>query len=509
MNLASSMQLLKNFISNVLSLIVSVGTGLVIPALVVRYMDVSAYGLIQISLTLTLYFSIFLNSINEVLVKDLAVNLEKSNSLGLERVLSTTFFLLLLISVILFLVGIYISVNATIFFDIPHEYSTTAKYLFLGSFVSFLLIIMTNYYMAVAYARNRLDYCQVVIIGRNILRFCLISATVFWLSSLTAIGVSFVVAALAGLLASLLYYRKHFGQISISINKIDRLFFDRLLRLSGWIVLNQVGVIVFSYLDVILINILLGSDVAGQYALLLQWRVLIYTILGTMVQLFYPMFLQYFARGDYQGLNAFFFLGLKLVLIFGGLITGGIYLGASEILRYWVGEEFIFLADLMRVVVSHWFVFSAFVLFNSLYLVYSKIKLIAVVNFLFGIVYFVFVYLSIVLFDAGLWGVGYTSLIVLSLRNFVVVPILSTRVFGFELKGLYRIMIMGLFPFGFMVMVGSIWRYDNIVNSGVGAVFYFFLLTFFVAIVSYFIALTKGEKMLLESKVLSLLKKNM
>lgn len=499
--IVSNRQLFKNFLSNVLSLVVALGSGLLLPSIVVNVLGTSAYGVFQITLSVTVYLSLFLHSINEVLVKDLSVALAQGDVKKRNQFLTTALCILLIVSGIVLLGGALFSWQVNNIFSIPNNLTKDTPFLFFASVLSFILIMFTNYFMSIAYAKNRLDLCQWLILGRNILRFGFISFAVFVWSSLYEVGLGLILSALLITIIAIWYFFKTLPDVQFSITLFNSNFAKRILKFSSWVIVNQLGVAIITYFDVILVNLTLGSEMAGEYALLLQWRMVIYTLLGTVIQLYYPSFLQMHGAGENENMRKTFFMGIRIIGSLGAFITAIICLSTESILYFWVGNDFLHLSDIFRVVIIHWFVFATFVLFTSIFLIHEKIKIVALSTILSGLTYLLLVVFLTKYFDFGLWTFAWSSLAVLSVRNLIVYPLITKIYLKWSLINSYRMILKSILPFFIVTLVGfSLRSYFDLFEL-IPFLVFVILVSIISLILIWFILISKEEQSYILSQV--------
>ena len=68
---------------------------------------------------------------------------------------------------------------------------------------------------------------------------------------------------------------------------------------GGWIILNQVGYLLFVKVDILLINTLMGSQFSGEYAALIQWNILIRTLAGILSGILVPVIITFYAKKEF------------------------------------------------------------------------------------------------------------------------------------------------------------------------------------------------------------------
>ena len=72
----------------------------------------------------------------------------------------------------------------------------------------------------------------------------------------------------------------------------------KLLGTGGWIVVNQIGTLLYLSIDLIVVNRVGGAVAGGRYAAVMQWSTLLRTIAGTIAGVFAPTILYHYAGNN-------------------------------------------------------------------------------------------------------------------------------------------------------------------------------------------------------------------
>ena len=122
---------------------------------------------------------------------------------------------------------------------------------------------------------------------------------------------------------------------------------------GGWVVINQIGAILYLNIDVLVANRLFGPEQSGKYAAIMQLPYLIRLLGTTVVAVFSPTVLYYFARNDLEGVMVFLRRAIKCL----GLVLAlpiALMCGFSEpLLRLYLGREFSGLSPLLFLMAAH------------------------------------------------------------------------------------------------------------------------------------------------------------
>jgi len=151
------------------------------------------------------------------------------------------------------------------------------------------------------------------------------------------------------------------------------------------VVVNDIGSLLFLQIDLIVVNLLFGATSAGEYAIALQWAVLLRALAGVLSGVLTPTILSCYARKQTETLirvtkSAVKLMGLAMALPI-GLVCGF----APELLTLWVGGEFAFLWPLMVLLTVHLAVNLAVFPLFPINVAHNRVRVPGIVTFFMGI----------------------------------------------------------------------------------------------------------------------------
>lgn len=214
--------------------------------------------------------------------------------------------------------------------------------------------------------------------------------------------------------------------------------------MGGWVVINQIGSLLFHQIALIVVNLLFGATSSGEYAIALQWVVLLQAVAGVLSGVLTPTIFSCYARKQTDTLirvskSAVKLMGLAMALPI-GLVCGF----APQLLTVWVGEEFTFLAPLMIFLTMHLAVNLAVQPLFPINAAYNRVRVPGIVTFFMGIGNFALAITLPLLTGWGYYGVAAAGAIVLTLKNALFTPWYATKVLGVGTHTFTRSMLPGI-----------------------------------------------------------------
>lgn len=451
---AFSRQVPKNLVANVSYFILNALIGLFLVPFFIDSLGVASYALIPLATSLTSYVNLVVQSLNTSVSRYLTIDLqrkqfEKANITFNTALFGTLGFILLMLPFVAL-----ISYYVPLFFDIPTNQENAARILFLGVISSFLLRAWGSNFGVSLFAYNRLDLQNLVDatsvlvqVGLIILLFKLYSP------NLVYIGLAYLIGALVALLLTIIFSRKINPDLKVNIKNFQISKVKEITEMGGWVIINQIGSLLFLQIDLIVVNKLFGTVAGGEYSVVLTWSMMLRTIAGMLVGVLTPVILTYYAKEKIDELISISKNAVKLTGLAMALPIGYICGFAPQLLTLWVGPEFAKLSLLMVLMLSHLIINLSVMPLFSINVAYNKVKIPGIVTFFMGIGNFLLAVMIPYLTGWNYYGVALAGAIMLTLKNAFFIPWYATKVLGISRITFVNSMLPGTFA---MVLTGAV-----------------------------------------------------
>lgn len=410
---------------------------------IIRHLGIDSFGLVGVINTLVSFMAIATTSLTSTVGRNLTLAVEHHEFEKANKEISTAVYSLLSLFAVFFLPLCALSIYIDRLIIVPDMLVSGTRVLFLLGFLSFIFTTLSGPFGAAMFVRNRLDLFSCASLVRTVF---FISIIVALFSTVEASLVTYGIALLAGsILLCLLHLWSHrylLPGIEISMCWFDRTILRGIVSLGGWMMVAQIGGLLFLQTDLLVANRILGTTAAGQFAAIsvisLQMRSLASLVSG----LFAPNQTAIWARGEVTAFSAYLFQSIRLTTLFIALLVGIFCGSAREILTVWLGKEFAPLAS-VAIMLTAYLVISLGVMpsWNAV-LAIGKVKVPAIVTLVMGIGN---VLLAIVLArKMGLMGIAMSGGIMLTLRNTIFTPWYVARACNINLWAFWRNMCIGV-----------------------------------------------------------------
>lgn len=331
------------------------------------------------------------------------------------------------------------------FFDIPRSQENDARILFLGIISAFLVRSWSSNFGISLFAYNRLDL-QNLINGINILVQVGIIVLLFNLftPSLIYIGVGYLVGSILAFIITIMFSRKVNPNLKVNIKDFHKSKVKEITATGGWIIINQIGALLFLQIDLIVINKLFGTVAGGEYSIVLTWSALLRSIAAMIAGVLTPVILTYYAKEKTDDLVNLSKSSVKLMGLAIALPIGYICGFAPQLLSLWVGPEFMKLSPLVLLLLPHLVINLSVSPLFSINVSYNKVRVPGIVTLLMGIGNLLLAIIIPYITGWNYYGVAIAGAIVLTLKNSLFTPWYATKVLGVSRTTFVSSMLPGI-----------------------------------------------------------------
>ncbi len=445
----------------------------------IKYVGIDGLGVVRLALLLPVYINLATLVISGAVSRFLTIDLQEKNYDNANITFNTSFFSISTILIVAVPLMVYFALNVTSFLNIPDSQSEESVYLFLGIFISSQITIFSTLFLIPAYANNRLDiqnYIKIAILF--IQTSVVLIAFIFISSNIAYIGFAHISSTLVGLMLSLLVWKEFapFLKISKSFIKVSK--FKEIASMGSWLLVNQLGSILFLSVDLIIINYFFGVKSTGEYSIVLQWSILLRSLAGMVASVLAPVILISYAKKNFEEIVSYSKFAVKYIGVLIAIPTGILMGLGKPLFSLWVGEDYVSLIPLLWLMVGPLVINLSVLPLFSIQTAYNKVKIPGMVTLGLGIINIFLAILLAITFNFGIYGVALAGLIVLTIKNTMFTPIYVSSILGVSkfifLKNMLAGLIVLLFSFtvsfGFSKFEIDSW-FELIVYAFIGVLF--------------------------------------
>ena len=385
-----------------------------------HHLGVAAYGMISLANSLVLYAGIISVGLDTSIIRFLAIDLNLGDEAGANRTFNTALALSLAACAILVLPAGIVTYFFPVLFKVPLGLELATQLLFASVAVTTLAAVLSGSFGVASLITHRFDRRNVVRSLTSLSRVgVVLLCFLFWPVSLWCVALGFLVSAGIGLIGDVLVWRRLTPQLHIDRRVIDRHQFHALAGLSGWVTISQIGFLLLTQVDLLIVNAVFGAEMTGRYGLVLLFPTLIYTMLEMVVTVLSSAIMARYAVGDIEGMRRIASRSVKILGIGLALPIGLLCGFGRPLLTLWLGPEFASLDLLLVLLVGHLTVNLAVRPLAYVLTAYNRVKAQGLVTLAIGAANLALVIAVARWGEWGVAGVAAASALMYTIRNAV------------------------------------------------------------------------------------------
>lgn len=493
--MSNKKQFSKNLTINGLNFLVNVAIGLLMTPFLVSNLGISAFGLVQIAISISLYSSILSTSLNQSNNRFVSISLAQDSKEQTNTLLSTILSLYTLSFIVILPFILFIFFFPDYIFDIDSKLLEEASYMFLLVGISQLFVMQTTAFMSPAYANNRLDIIQSINILRNFLKLIFVLTFILFVSdSLVSVGVAFFIASIISVVIGYMNFKKFVPFYIYNFKDFDWSNAKKIFKLSGWTIVSVLGTLLFLQTDVILVNIFLGAEESGKFAVLIQWVMLLIAVSTVLSVVISPMILNKYAYDKIDELKILLYKSIKFQGIFTAIPVALVFVYADLILELWLGVEYKHLSAYLQIMIMHFGIVQATRQLMTVNTAYNKMKWHGIMTLVFGFFHIVISAILLNYTTFGVWGIILSNLTFTILLNLGFLSWYVSRYLKEPLKKIYFMLAPAFIVQVYMTLVAYLFYQYLEPYSWVGLFMNMSVSLLFVLPFIYLVFLSKNEK---------------
>ncbi|MFA7535182.1 MAG: oligosaccharide flippase family protein [Desulfuromonadales bacterium] len=459
-------QVPRNLLMNILSFGVNIGAGLWLVPYLIGHLGTAAYGLVPLAMVFTQFVSVITQSFNVATGRSLTLCIQGKNQGGATAVFNTSLLVALGFVTVQALVCVVILLNLGYAVQIPAGLYRDCLWLFGFTFAGFLFSLIGSVFSISMYSHNRVDLMRLNDIARMVGRIAtIITLFLFFGPALIHVGIGNFVGGLVGLAMNAHVWKKLTPELKISLRTADLGQLRPMAVMAGWILVNQLGYLLFLRIDTYVINRFIGPEACGEYAAVQQWNQLARTTAGVLSGAIAPLGMIYYARGEIGKLVRMMQLAVKLMALAMAAPLALLCVFSGEILALWLGEGFRGLGALMILQLSPLVVNLGVLPLFTINTALNRVKFPAILTFVLGGANLLLAILFATRTNWGFYGVAAAGVIVLTVKNLLFTPFYAAHILELPKFAFFRPLLGGATAFltlsGLGVAVHGLLRFDS------------------------------------------------
>lgn len=334
-------------------MVATLGVGLInfflVPFMVAK-LGIVAFGLVVIINIFSLggYLSLLELGFQTSITKYVAQYTASGENDKINGLVNSTFVFYLGIAFLVFVVASLLCGNIVALFDIPDDFADQFKFSLYLIFFSYLYQFPNFVFIGLLQGAHRFDVLKSVELLMSVFRAVGCVLLLCFGHGFFAVIVLTLFLLLFQCIAHVYFSKRHFPFLRFGTKYVRMGALMEIKSMSGLIFVGKFASLLFSQTDKILIGIFLGPLYMAWYEIVIKLPAILKQSLGFMNLVVVPAASELHVSGRSATLRKLFLRGLRYqVYLAYPLILAAAYY-ARPFLKYWAGEDLIFLAPLLQ-----------------------------------------------------------------------------------------------------------------------------------------------------------------
>lgn len=488
--------LLKNSSIGILKIISASIIMLILTSLLVNSLGKTTYGIIALFTSLNQYIGLFILAISGTIFKFVSIEYNKDNNLiETNKYYSTSFFSLIFIISLLFLTTIMLSPYIGDILNID-SYNEIKKDFFILSILSFLLQSVVSVFIVSSMIKHKFYLNDFANIFSKIIQFIFILVLLYLIDDLNLItyGYSLVLFSILYLFLSFLISKRTIPELEITFKFFSFNHLKDILSMGLKVILNNLGILLYTSTDILIISIFLGTAYVTDYSLSLQLALFIALIGSVVSRLFDPEISSQIAKRKFKFLSSYIVMNSKIYFMFVGLFFILITSLSKEVLLLWLGEDFIDIYKYVILLAIYQLLHQSTVLFFKYFTLVNKLTIPLITTLVGGILNVILSVIIVKFTDLGITGIIIVTILTVFLKTVIFNSYYTCHLLGIDFS---KLMIMYFKLFIFIVtfaLIGYITVEFFCNSSYFLTILYIMTMTICYTVLSYILLFNKKEK---------------
>lgn len=338
--ISPSRQMIINLSAALLIFVVNFLINFVLSPFIVDTLGEAANGFVQMANVFISYVGVITIALNSMASRFITVSLINGEKKRASEFYSSTFAGNVVLLIILAVPSVLIIAYLQYFIQIPDDLINQVKILFLLIFLSYMLSTATPVWNVATFATNKV-YLQSIGTMLSTAVRAVIILLLFWLFQprVWYLGISAIFSTV--ILQIWQYYCKNREMKELNISLVDMHWvrIKELLSSGIWNSINQLGVLLFGGLDLILANIFISSSVMGIISIAQIVPNFLGSLQGTITNVFTPNMTILYAKGKTKELVNEIYNAGKINIALLGIPFSVIVVFGKDFFQLWMPSQ--------------------------------------------------------------------------------------------------------------------------------------------------------------------------
>ena len=485
-----------NMVTNITRVVVMALVGFLMVPYYIDQFGIATYAILPLATSITSYVLVATESLADSFTRFMILAIHKGDRSEINKTYSTSVIGMVRIILILLPVTILISILSPFLFSIGDDSQSEVQMLFFLVLAASLMVSFTTSLDSVYMAHNFLYRLYSIRIVHCLLQVVFVIAFfIFFGPSLTLLGLSYILAAVILIVWLLLGIRRIDPEIRVERGSFDRKLLKDMSDLGIWTVVTRLGYILFIQTSQIVVNVCLGSEVQGEFSVIVNVISMISTTCIAVVTVGVPLLYKHYNNRDMGMLISTLDLFTRFVGMILAFPIAFLVIFAPQVITAWLGDTYDYIVTMVIIMVPLCVARCAMEILPSVAILYKNARTMGIGTIGLGILNVILAVIFVKFTDLGVYGACLAWDIAIGLLNFVFYPVFISRLMKVNIMIFYKSLIIDYIAFGILIGLGLLFNNYFVLPYGwipIIVAFVLLFLVYFTAIMR--IGLNKEER---------------
>ncbi len=426
--MGSKKRIAINMVAQFITFVINIAINFVLTPYITAHVGKEVYGFVNLAFQTTGYVTIFTSALNAMVGRYITINLGKKDYKNANMYFSSVIVANLIISLALVVPAAFAIIYLDRWLQIPLQYTTDVKLLWMFIVIDFLLSLCTNCYGVATYASNRLDLSA----RRNTENTLIRAVTLILMFSIFApriwyVGFTKFICGFWIIITNIYYTRTLIPQLRFDRLSVKFKAVTDLVKVGIWNSVQQLSTILINGCDMLITNIYIDAASMTLMGFAKTIPNYLMSIIGIVSGSFGPEMTMLYAKGDMKAFEKYVKSAIKVCGFICSVPILGFITFGMNFFHLWLPtltSKEVMTVQILSILILAQTIFDVYI--YPLYTVNqitTKLKIPVLVSLGIGVANIIGSILLCIHTDLGVYAIQIVSSILLTARVFFFAPI--------------------------------------------------------------------------------------
>lgn len=378
----------KNVSTGIISLVVINALSFITTSYLINSIGSTEYSYLSLANNFIGYFTLVTIALNSMAARFISVEYFKNETEESNKYFSTVFFVNLIFGILLIPICFAITTKINTFINVPDNLLVDVKILWALVFAQFIILNSETVIISTVYIKQRVELQYIRDIISALVRFVFL-VSLFYINGvkLYYVGISYLASALVTTVVDVYFWKKISSDIQLSTKFFDFRYALILIKSGIWTVVEKIGHLLNSGLDLWIANVFIDPIAAGLLSVSKVFETMCQSIYSMVVNSYSPTIFKNFSEQDNESLEYNILYSTKVSYFITSLPSSFLIVFGDEFIKVlYPNENSIIISSIMSIRIISIIAASLLENTNTVFIAHNKLKRKSVITVISGLI---------------------------------------------------------------------------------------------------------------------------